>query len=393
MGCANADTQCEREVRDVMDAFHDAGIAVAEYACREEATASGEAITGLQSASDAAVASACEFGADDRDGASLLATAAEDGFLEGETCSCASASTVVRISTEGAIRSAVRAARGGQGDSTPWTQIIEDVRRYSEEHCAPGTDNGVLDQSAEECAVLSSGNATAASRNAGASVFGESDCTVDAARAAASLARATASAIAEAERACSFSISFTCSLRDVHVHDIALAQLAGFAEGFVDSGCSCDVNTTAMVQRLQPALASLAVDAHSAVCQSGQSDFTDIAAPLAGSYLPPLTSELPASCEADAPTPGQTGTRPAPSQQAKRVARVYPYNQCGGNDYARDLADRNAKLVAPAIASACCVQGYECVVKSRWYAGCRVQGEAAPEGWNGTVLTHESCGS
>ena len=63
-----------------------------------------------------------------------------------------------------------------------------------------------------------------------------------------------------------------------------------------------------------------------------------------------------------------------------------PYGQCGGNDYARDLAADNVELVAPAIATACCPPAYACVVKSRWYASCRPANEAAPQGWNGTVL-------
>lgn len=379
---ARGDTQCDQEVRDVLDSFNEAGVQLAEYACLETAEDANAraAEQNLRGAADLARASTCDFGDGSADGPSALAVEAEAGYLQAETCSCVSGASILRIATQSALRD-------GSSTGAEWSAIIADIRRHSESHCAPGTENGVLDQSAEECAVLSSGNATAASRDAGLSLFRQdSPCEAAPLRAASMLANATALAVAAAEEACSFTLTFTCALTSSHVRDIALAQVAGFAEGAESAGCECSTSLTEVVDNLGAALPPLAIAAHDAVCQSSQAAFTDIAAPLAVSFAPPMSAAAPSSCdEVASPVPRQARSGGA------ATTNVYPYNKCGGNDYARALADKNAKHVAPAIASACCVGGYECMVKSRWYAACRPSGEAAPQGWNGTIVTHQDC--
>ena len=379
---ARGDTQCEQEVRDVLDSFNEAGVQLAEYACLETvgAAATRAAIQSLRGAANLATASTCNFGDGSTDGPSVLALEAESGYLQAETCSCTSGASILRVATQSALRN-------GGSAGTDWTAILADIRRHSESHCAPGTENGVLDQSAEECAILSSGNASAASRDAGLSLFRPGpSCKAAPLRAARMLADSTALAIAAAEEACSFTLTFTCALTSSHVRDIALAQVAGFAEGAESSGCDCSTGVTEAAEALGKALPPLVVSAHDAVCQASQAAFTDMAVPLASSFSAPMSDAAPSSCDGVAsPVPRQAHARRA------GAANVYPYNKCGGNDYARTLADKNAKHVAPAIASACCVNGYECMVKSRWYAACRPAGEAAPQGWNGTIVTHQDC--
>lgn len=387
-GCSQSPTRCD------LSPFAKIGQTIAEHACARDATS--ETVQAVRDAA-ASAALACEGSTID---VTSAATATAEGFGGAQSCDCASGQSVVELSS---IPPITLASEGADiGDS--FDKLAESVRTFSDDHCTPGTKNGILDQSAEECSVMSQGNATELSTRLGTS-FGQAWCTLytvgggDPAPnrdlvllASQSLGNATARAVSETEFACSFTPSVVCALADAQVIAIARAQLDGFAGAMVEAAaaeCACALDAGALTGAIAPQHLEAAVVTHAAVCESSQATFDDMADPMRDRILPGVDAALAGTaCGAIAPSssPADGGTPP------RRPESVYPYAKCGSNDYSNALADGEAKQIAPAIATACCTPGYECTVKSRWYASCRPMGERPSPDWNGTVVTLEGCG-
>ena len=360
-----------------MTAFRDVGTSVAGYACAAEQPSRNEV--------DSAVSKAMESCAGTGD-ANDLALQVKAGFMDSQQCDCEAASEAVYLSSRQEIQQAFAAGTTGNFDET-----VSAARTFSEEHCVPGTVGGVRDQSAEECVTLSEGNTTEASVEAGRA-FASAWCSQPASggeAASMAMANVTSQAVSEAEIACSFTQSVLCALTDAQVTSIAQAQIAGFAQGTVEqiATCSCGLQTSDIVARLNTAVSQATVYLHNAACAASRAGFVDMSLPLA-SRMRPAMRELARSLRCGS-VAGDMDTGSAPS--APKVQVTPPFGKCGGNDYARTLADRLAKMVAPAIATSCCTAGYACTVKSRWYASCRPLGETPREGWNGTVVKMEGC--
>ena len=386
---------------DASPSLQATGAAIAAYACARDA--SDEALADVDEAATSAVAElATDACASQRADVGASARIVGDGFAGAQDCDCVAGIDVVSLSARDAV---------GDGGGS-FAELARSVRVYSESYCAPGTKNGVLDQSAEECSVMSSGNATEQTARLGAR-FGRSWCVARSRGgrsttplvllASQSLGNATANAVSETEFACSFTQSVLCSLSDEQVGVVSSAQADGFARaltGTVADECGCVLNADDLTAALSPALRDAAVETHAAVCESSQAEFVGMANPIRDRIQPAVMSALGAGVFECAPgrpdgprAPGALASPPSTRESRTSAGPpiVYPFATCGSNDYARGLADPGAKHVAPAIATACCTPGYECVVKSRWHASCRPVGERPSAGWNGTVVTLEGC--
>jgi hypothetical protein len=398
-----------------LEPFSSVGMAISEHACAKDATSET-----LQSVADAAeiAMTSCVGKTLDMDAA---AVSIADGFQGTQQCDCATGRQVVQLSS----RDPLALATEPDAATTEFVNLAKSVRVFSEANCEPGTKNGVLDQSAEECSVMSQGNATEQSMRLG-SAFGESWCasigatmapgvamgtqqisqrspTSSSTRdlvilASQSLGNATAMAVSDTEFACSFTPSVVCALSDVQVTAIARAQLDGFVRAMVASTaseCGCGLDSAAIIADIGPSHVQSAVSTHAAVCESVSAEFENMADPMRNLIQPGVDMALDtAVCkDVEAMTPSDASVaQAAAAERERRPMSVFPYAQCGSNDYARALADSTATQIAPAIATACCTPGYECVVKSRWYASCRPTSEEPSPGWNGTVVNLEGCG-
>lgn len=388
-------SQVSQDSRDTAtcDPFQSVGQAIAEHACVREATSG--TLLAVHDAAAAAVAT-CAGLAIDVDAA---ATAMADGFDSEQSCDCETGRQVVELSS----RTSLALANDGPDTGNSFDKLAESVRVFSDAYCSPGTKNGILDQSAEECSVMSQGNATVLSTRLGTE-FGERWCALDGAPdpvlkqqlsvlASESLGNATTRAVSDTEFACSFTPSVLCALSDAQVVAVARAQLNGFAKGMVVStkdNCNCGLDATAIIATITLEQLDAAVSTHAAVCESSQAQFDNMAGPLRDLVQPGVDAALAnATCQ-DSSLASEIAPSPA-NDRATRPQSVYPYAKCGSNDYALALADGEAKQVAPAIATECCTPGYACVVKSRWYASCRPAGERPSPEWNGTVVTLTGC--
>lgn len=384
---------------------------LAEHACAKDVSSS-ETIDAVR-ASAMALASACaasEFVGLER---SLPADLAE-AFVVAQACDCASGETVVEFSS----RAPVELAASGDPDgvSSSFVDAANEIRIFSEEHCKPGTRNGVLEQSAEECVALTGGNVTETTTRLGASAgrrlcvaeVSESDARSRRALAvpvSQAVANATADAISQSEFACSFVPSALCALSDEQVQLISSSQVSGFFESMAETvarECGCEVDAARMAQTIRQATVAAASSTHAAVCESASAEFLDMADPVRDLIQASVVEALATLATCDASPPGRAGSpgvgssqqqqqQPQQRQQEERPASALPFAKCGSNDYALALATDGIKHVAPAIATACCTPGYACTVKSRWYASCRPEGERPSPGWNGTVVTMQGC--
>jgi len=387
--------------------YMDLGGALAEFACAKES--SSETMQAVRDAAALATDACPPTSIDPNDAAKQTA----QGYADTQSCECAAGRDVVALSSRSPIAMAISGDPVAEGGSA-FDDLANSVRIFSEEHCSPGTKDGVLDQSAEECSVMSQGNATEQSTRLGtlvgeglASILCATQMSMDPLTVLASraLGNATANAVSETEFACSFTPSVLCALSDEQVAVVARAQLDGLvmaAVAVVDSTCGCTLDGESILAALGPVHASAAVTTHSAVCESSQADFTNMADPIRDRILPDVGDALASvACKSVPSTatgtgqglvPGPTsGPGPDSPPTVQRPRTAYPFGKCGSNEYARALADAGAIQVAPAIATACCTPRYECVVKSRWFAACRPMDEKPSPGWNGTVIELSGC--
>ena len=92
---------------------------------------------------------------------------------------------------------------------------------------------------------------------------------------ATSLGLALAEAINDAERACSPSSLYDCTLSDDQIHQVARAQVQGFATAFSDPArlCGCSVNGNVTAASMQSIVVAAAVSVHAAGCMTGAQAF------------------------------------------------------------------------------------------------------------------------
>lgn len=320
----------------------------------------------------------------DTDAASgTFANSVANAFASAETCACEGGAAVLEFASRPAIRSALQMAWAYDDNRKPvmdaFALAVDEVTNYATDHCAPGTVDGVLDQSAEECVALSNGTATPAAFEAGrlgerllctSSSKPDPDSAVESAsrQIATTLANVTGSALADAHRACSLVVGVRCTLSDEQVERIVIAQIDAFTQRTSDrarTACSCSVDATILSEGLAADLVPAAIAAHSAVCRSVSGKIANVARVLA----PQLANSVREVFDAAmcAMPPDSAASTPIP-----------PYGQCGN--------DVNAKPHEPKLSENCCSTGYSCVIKNEFYAQCLRKSDPVPEGWSGTVL-------
>ena len=352
---------------DALSALYEAGATLATLTCMETPDPSTEADAAATLTDAIGLAmGATYFEGDESSVASQIAERVSAGFGESQTCSCEAAQSVLTSQVPAYVLS---------GEPSPGT-VVSDTMVFSQEHCKPGTVDGVLDQDATTCIALSAGNMTELSVGAGqmarAYVCGNA---TDPATIAATLARATVNAMEDGEKACSAAPSVRCALTDQHIQNIALAQIAGMVSGYSSgradlSAPSCDCTASLGTARVAAVLNTTAVQAHAATC-SGISDLADTYLVLATEILEPVASALKSSVGTDQCSgPSTVGTqRAGPSGATQPSSPIGAFLECAAG------TDRS-----------CCSEGFQCVNKNTFYSQCRPIERAVPTGWTGTIV-------
>ena len=169
-----------------------AGNTLAKYSCNTEAGVTKEEAA-QEAASAAALAASlaaggCKVpGADKKMLKSATSQALSDvlvaGFADSASCQCQSANTVISFTAEATFDEVLPDVEGQLSALTAdnaqqtvddlasrmlsnFEKIATDSRNFADEYCEPVY--GVADQSAETCVILSAGNETELSMNAGA---------------------------------------------------------------------------------------------------------------------------------------------------------------------------------------------------------------------------------
>ena len=208
-------------------ALSDLGTALAAHACAKKVT---DAMVRDVTDAGSSVVDECGGEITSEDGTQVASS-----FADAQACDCGSAELMVSLTSRSALADAT-------DDPDAIERFATNVRVFSEDHCKPGTSGGVIDQSAEECSVLSNGNATGSAYASGRA-FGERWCsdvpsrdTADPSRSLAwfasrALGNATAESVSATEFACTFVPTVLCVLSDEQVDVVARAQVAGFVCG------------------------------------------------------------------------------------------------------------------------------------------------------------------
>ena len=307
-----------------------------------------------------------------------LAAQVTKGFVDSETCECASAATLIETTVQ-ALADTAESSSDPAGPESESVALFDSLLVFSQNYCKPGTVDGVLDQDASKCIALSAGNLSDAS-NAGARDAGlrakAFACPLPELRRplpldpvqniAVALASATSDAIKAAELACSLNPDVRCALTDAHITNIARVQSSMFLEAYApcDGSVRELANETAKINigaSLQLALVTSAMSTHDAVCSSVNAGFNDGVLVIANDLVPSIRHFVP---EGDAPVPSDSPT-----------SSIQPFERCGPSS-------SRAKLNI----TGCCTGGYQCIQKNAYFAQCRSESDPAPAEWIGTVF-------
>ena len=358
---AGAQTDCSSEYA----ALSEAGSSIATLVCSEEAMP-----TDQTSMLTDAIAGAQRTDCLD-DGAVAAIT---DSFVETQTCSCASAGRIIGVQIGGVA--------DGSADVDAETTVA-DLIAFSEEYCTPGSVDGVLDQDAGECIAISQGNATESATAAGLLVrdYACGNATVSAASVSSALAGAVSDALAAGEKACSPKPSVRCALEPEYVRNAAAAQVAEMVRAFDDSamdpGVPCTCASRLDVDAIGSALNISAPGAHEAACLSGQSDMEDTRPVMMAAMMGAVSGALAELSNATSTAnvnlpPGEACVGSSAPTEAPNMAAA-AFEPCGS-----DPSDQGM--------GGCCVPGFQCVVKNRFYSQCRPEERPIPADWSGEIV-------
>lgn len=313
---------------------------------------------------------------------SNLAAQVAKGFVDSETCECASAATLIETTVQ-ALASTAESSQDPAGPESESIALFDSLLVFSQNYCKPGTVDGVLDQDASKCIALSAGNLSDVSdtgaHDAGlrAKAFA---CPLPEDRRplpldpvqniAVALASSTSDAIKAAELACSLNPDVRCALSDAHITNIARVQSAMFLEAYAPCDASVRIlaNETAKTNigaSLQLALVTSALSTHDAVCSNVNAGFNDGVQVIANDLLSSVRHFVP---EGDASAPE--------GHQGIASRKIPPFERCGPSS-------SRAKLNI----SGCCADGYQCIQKNAYFAQCRPESDPAPVEWIGTVFS------